>query len=93
MPSCPPRAHNQTSRQLARQKNKVGRAGHTREISGQVLAFNSRGRRKRLLLGARKIDIEFLLHYRLEVSALENVGRRVVGERVRRSVVAAGAQF
>jgi hypothetical protein len=46
-----------------------------------------------LLLGAHKIDIEFLLHYGLEVSALENIGRRLVGECIRRSVVAASPQL
>ena len=46
-----------------------------------------------LLLGAHKIDIEFLLHYGLEVSALENIGRRLVGECIRRSVIAASPQL
>jgi len=44
-------------------------------------------------LGTQEINIELLLRYRLVVHALEDILHRVVGERVRGSVVAAGAQF
>lgn len=44
-------------------------------------------------LGAREIDIEFLLRHGLEIDALEGVARRIVGQRVGGAVVAAGTQF